>query len=55
MGKARLGDAIGRNPTDKSKPGTKRSILVRYVKKARNYLVWVQLACARYGIAVIIV
>ena len=29
MGKARLGgDAIGRNPTDRGKPGTKRSILV---------------------------
>ena len=29
MGKARLGgDAVGRNPTDRGKPGTKRSILV---------------------------
>ena len=30
MGKARLGggDAIGRNPTDRSKPGTKRSVVV---------------------------
>lgn len=28
MGKARLGEAIGPNPTDRGKPGVKRSLLV---------------------------